>query len=660
MAPDRTRSVVKRSPAPTIAPRLRFTEGVRGWAHGVGPQSQIACLEGTLELRVGAQAELEHILAPTLPRPPSPEDHTPAIAALLYWSSAVLNLTRMPVFVSGRQFRVDAAKQQHWLVIPSLPGDAELARSVLVWAARCLFFDMSSESRASSTQTLLNHLSRRRLADKNTLPFLHAARTLGIPALMLGEQYVQYGWGSMQRVLVSSFTDRTSVVSSGAARDKLLANRLLRRAGLPVPEQVYVRTAEAAASAAQDLGFPVVIKPVALDGGEGVAAGLRDEGSVQRAFARAWKLTRRVLVEKHVFGHDYRLMVFQGEVIWAILRHPASVTGDGCLSVRELLAQLNADPRRGNDARARLRVVDLDEEALELLEEQGLGPESIPESGKHVRLRRTANLNRGGIAVAVNEQLHPDNRQLALHAAEALGLDIAGIDVLLPDISRSWRSTGGGICEVNGQPQLGGNLQRHLHAQMLQALVVGQGRIPMFLVVGRSVPWIEALRRALRLQGLRVGLARRAGAWLDDVASEQLGHHESLFSSMSALLAHRRCDVLLAWVEDDHALSTGMAVDRADAIIWFGPIGAADRLTDLQDMWQPPAGTLQLVNGDCASCRTLIGPGSHHTTMSEDPQLPWLERIVDLCRDFRMAQADPRAAPDAAHNSVASARPAPG
>lgn len=333
----------------------------------------------------------------------------------------------------------------------------------------------------------------------------------------------QLGWGRRSRLLDSTFTDQTSVVGAMLARDKLACSATLREAGLPVPHQRRVRSADEAVRAAENLGYPVVVKPADQDGGRGVRAGLEAPEAVRRAYEAASALSQTVLVEEFLAGQDYRLQVFRDQVFWVVHRRPASVVGDGARCIRDLIEQTNHIRALAKDSGYQtdpqieqgFSSISIDDEVIDWLARQGLSSHSVPPAGATVRLRGAANVALGGTRRAVLHEAHPDNLALAIKAASVLRLDLAGVDLIVPDIRRSWKEAGGGICEVNAQPQL----SEHLPSLLLPKLVAGHGRIPTIVLVGlpqslvdrdeverlltpaqRSVAWISeesAVRHAL-------------------------------------------------------------------------------------------------------------------------------------------------------------------
>lgn len=286
----------------------------------------------------------------------------------------------------------------------------------------------------------------------NSLHFALAARERGIPvAVRLG--MVWLGWGINGQWLDSSFTGKTGNLATRIARSKNLTSRMLHEAGIPVPPSALIVNWLNAKKMAAKLGWPVVIKPSNQDQGRGVVPGIRNEELLRRAFEAAIKLSPGgIIVEKHIEGDDHRMLVVGGKLLMCTKRIPGGVTGDGVRTVSELIEQVNRDPRRGINKRSLLIKLALNTEALDCLAEQNLESTDIPQKGRFVPLRRTANISTGGSAVDVSIWVHPENRIVAERAARIVGLDVAGVDFLCPDISRSWREVGGAVCEVNAQP----------------------------------------------------------------------------------------------------------------------------------------------------------------------------------------------------------------
>jgi cyanophycin synthetase len=492
----------------------------------------------------------------------------------------------LPVFETGRILGL--SQTQVRCVVPTL-GPSQRAFLSVIQHSLVYLSSHDEAGQHESTKRLRAsiELLRRHGAKGSNVPrFVKAGLELGIPIRELPGGSYQYGVAKRARWLDSSFTDVTPSLSARLARSKVWASDLLKQAGLPVPSHQLVDDAESALKVAHRIGYPVVVKPADLDGGLGVAAGLETDDEVREAIAVAQKHSKHILVEKHVKGRDYRLTVFNGKMIWAIERIPGGVTGDGQHTVAQLVEQLNADPRRGTDMHSPLKALIYDEEVRQLLQRQGMTAQSVPGVGQFVRFRRAANVAAGGTPVAVFEQVHPDNARLAIRAAEALRLDLAGIDLLIPDVATSWRETGAFICEVNAQPNLGQTTAAHLYGSILKQMVPGSGRVPTLLILGAAEPrvWLDELSDALAAQGFNVGSVGPQGVKVGDESLTVNAVSPYVGGKMLAL--NQSVDAIVLAINDDTLLKTGLPVDRYDALILAGTQLQSNRTDEGQSRQQ--------------------------------------------------------------------------
>jgi cyanophycin synthetase len=295
--------------------------------------------------------------------------------------------------------------------------------------------------------------AQKRQLGPSTASLVRAAQERDIPWLRLStNSLIQFGHGRYQKRIQATITSETRYIAVEIASDKDMTNRILGDLGLPVPRQKMVRTAAQAVLAAEALGYPVVVKPLDANHGRGVSIDLATPEAVTAAFEKAAEHARTVLVETFLQGFDHRLLVVNGELIACAKRVPGHVVGDGERTITQLVELVNADPRRGIGHEKVLTRIELDYQARRLLELKGYTPDTVLAAGELMYLRSTGNLSTGGTAIDLTDVVHPDNREMAIRAAGAIGLDIAGIDFITPDISRSYREIGGGICEVNAAP----------------------------------------------------------------------------------------------------------------------------------------------------------------------------------------------------------------
>jgi len=361
----------------------------------------------------------------------------------------------------------------------------------------------------------------------STQSIVDAARRRGIPVRRLDSQsLLALGYGSRQKRMRASITGGTSHVAVEIAGDKQLTRTILADAALPVPRGVVVRSIEDARREASRLRMPLVVKPLSANHGRGVTLNIRSLDDVDNAFALARSHGTRVIVEEQLPGTDHRFLVIGGKVAAVARRHAAAIVGDGSRTITDLIAEANADPRRGMGHETVMTRITLDAAALAVLASQGLEPGSIPEPDQYVRVRDTANLSTGGTAQDCTDEVHPENIFVAEQAAAAVGLDVAGIDFLSPDISRPVSETGGGIVELNAAP----GLRMHLAPSSGQPRDVGQAivdhlfprprasRIPVVAVTGTNgkSTTVRMVGRILRASGLNVGLTSTSGIYVNE------------------------------------------------------------------------------------------------------------------------------------------------
>ncbi|MCH6483883.1 cyanophycin synthetase [Pseudoxanthomonas sp. LH2527] len=295
--------------------------------------------------------------------------------------------------------------------------------------------------------------AQRRALGPSTASLVRAAEERGIPWLRLNNQsLVQFGHGKYQQRIQATITGKTSHISVELASDKEETNKILGSLGLPVPRQHLVTSQTDAVKAAQRLGGPVVLKPYNGNHGRGITINISGDDEIRAAFDAAREHSRSVIVETFQEGDDHRLLVVNGELVAATRRTPGHVVGDGRRTITELVEIVNQDPRRGIGHEKVLTRLELDREANLMMERVGYTADAVPKQGEVVFLRSTANLSTGGTATDVTDVIHPDNRDMAVRAVRAIGLDVGGVDFISPNIAESYKNIGGAICEVNAAP----------------------------------------------------------------------------------------------------------------------------------------------------------------------------------------------------------------
>ena len=413
----------------------------------------------------------------------------------------------------------------------------------LVKLAMTVIEDLLSERRPvleSEIARLARVVERERLG-VSTAALAAAARRRAIPVRRVGSlSMLRLGYGRHRRLVHAALTEQTSVIGVDIAADKMLAKRLLTDAGIPVPEGVAARSAQEAAAALERLGGPVVVKPRNGSHGVNVIIGVATAAEAAAAYAQATAQAGNVggeardggaggvIVERFVPGTDYRVLVVDGRVVAAAEVRPASVTGDGVRDIGQLVAQVNADPRRGDGHSRALTKISLDDRVADHLAAQGLDTGSVPGAGQVVALRRNANLSTGGTSRDVTDRVHEDVADMCRRAAAVVGLDVCGIDVRLADIAAPLHGAGqgpvaGAVIEVNACPGLrmhqapAEGPARDVAGAIVDSLYPpgAPSRIPVIAVTGTNgkTTTVRMIGHILGQAGLRVGMSTTDGIY---------------------------------------------------------------------------------------------------------------------------------------------------
>jgi cyanophycin synthetase len=368
--------------------------------------------------------------------------------------------------------------------------------------------------------------TQRRELGPSTASLVNVAQERGIPWIRLNSfSLVQFGHGRFQQRIQATVTSRTPHIAVELASDKEETNKILGILGLPVPKQRLTSSEGEAVRAARHIGYPVVVKPYNGNHGRAVAIHLTDDAQVRSAFRAAQEVSRSVIVESYITGDDHRMVVVNGRLVAVAKRVPGHVDGDGAHSIEELVAIVNADPRRGVGHEKVLTRIEFDAQADRLLADKGYTRQTVPAAGERVFLRSTGNLSTGGTAIDVTDLVHPDNEEMAVRTVKAIGLDVGGVDFLSPDIAVSYKENGAAICEVNAAPGFRMHVApsegkpRDVAGAVIDMLFPAGTpfRIPIAVVTGTNGKTTTArmLAHIHKLAGRTVGLTTTDGVYID-------------------------------------------------------------------------------------------------------------------------------------------------
>ena len=442
----------------------------------------------------------------------------------------------------------------------------DLGRELLLAAINDTAFDMAAA--VSELQDMVDSLC----LGPSTAHIVDAATARNIPHIRLTSgNLVQLGYGSAQRRIWTAETDQTSAIAEEIASDKDMTKRMLQACGVPVPQGRLVDSASEAWDAAQSIGTPVVIKPYDGNHGRGVSLDLESRADIEAAYALAFtEGGGQVIVEEFIRGNEHRLLVVGQHVAAAARGTTLYVTGDGVSDMNQLIEQqINSDPRRGRAESFPLNVVELDDSPEVILElaRVGLKPDSVPAAGRQVLIQRN-----GNVAFDVSAELHPSVAHAAALAARVVGLDIAGVDMVVENCALPLGQQRGAVIEVNASPGLLAHIKpANGPAQPVGTAIVAHlfdrthsGRIPVVGVTGthntgriaRLVAWL------IHISGKRVGLACSEGLYLDsrlvdaaDSTHWEAGERILINRSVEAAVFENPCASILG---------QGLAYDKCD------------------------------------------------------------------------------------------------
>ncbi|MDQ3704062.1 MAG: cyanophycin synthetase [Chloroflexota bacterium] len=422
----------------------------------------------------------------------------------------------------------------------------------------------------------IRDVAAERMLGPSTQAIVDAAKKRGIPWFRLDDgALVQLGHGCHAKRIQASESSYTSSIAVDIAQNKSLTKTLLEKVGVPVPKGEVVESADDAWQVARELGGPVVVKPVDGNHGKAVSVNLTTEQQVRKAFELARSFSEKVLVEHYYEGNDFRLLVVNGKLVAASQRRPAQVVGDGLHTIQQLVEMLNSDPRRGAGHDSVLTRINLDAAAELTLGKQGYTVESVPPAGVSVLLRDNSNLSTGGTATDVTSSVHPDNAAIAVLAAKAVGLDIAGIDVICRSLQYPLTEQDGGIVEVNAAP----GLRMHVYPSEGKSRPVGEAivdmlfpkgapsRVPLIAVTGTNgkTTVTRMIAHTYRTMNKFVGMTSTDGVYFNGV--RRVKADASGPRSAESVLQHPLVEVAILETARGGILRSGLAWDQSDVSV---------------------------------------------------------------------------------------------
>lgn len=556
----------------SVPGRMVFKPGCGYGVHQPHLVGEIHCHLGHLEGFAQFVSFFQPMLDETLSDVPTSQDVSACVTWLVKTLGTVLRQFKIAT-VRHVQLRLlpaqaNSAQQSCQVVLPTTTAQSSFV--ALRWLLAMVNQPPKDHDQSEEAYLALQKsLKPFETPSANQWRTIQAAYDTGYPVTPFNGQTVCLGTGVHRRLFASFVTDRTPMLSMNVSQDKFQTARLLRKHGFPGSQNKRVRSLDEALLVGKEMGYPLVIKPNDKDRGVGVAADLMHEEDLIAAYQEASQLSQQVLVEKHQAGFTHRLTVVNSKVM-RVAKHMAfGVTGDGESSVAQLV-EANAQ-RIEEKKRVRRNMPsnsELDDEALGLLQQYGWTPHFVPAKGQYVKLRRKDNVSAGGTRVTLDmaQDVHPDNIQLALNVAALIGLDFAGVDLITPDVGRSWREVPVTICEINGNPQLVARDDPNMYKQVLAHVMPAPFRVKARLVVTPSKPSPDTLVNMIRQFSSEstAALSSAEGVWLG--GQYFAGPFANGFEAAQSLAMNASAQQITFVMTVDEVLRFGLPVGHLDVL----------------------------------------------------------------------------------------------
>jgi len=407
----------------------------------------------------------------------------------------------------------------------------------------------------------------------STLNIYNEAKKRGIPVLRIGENsLLQLGYGKYAKTIQATMGNETSALAVNIAQDKLLTKEVLSMNFLPVAIGNKVKDKLDSIKNANDIGYPVVLKPQFGNQGKGVIANIKDDAHLSTAYDLLIKDYKDILIEKCIIGRDYRICYVYGDIVAVSERLPPFILGDGISSIEKLIEITNEDLRRGEGHEKELTKIKIDETLLAYLHQKNYSLTSILIRKEKLNLRDNANLSTGGFAIDCTEVIFPENMDICKRAAEAIGLDICGIDLICEDISKPLN--GGVIIEINAAPGIRMHhnpyigAKRNVAGHIVDKLFENTPKtIPIVSITGTNgkTTTTRLIGHILKGEGYTVGMTTTGGIYIDDKCifkGDTTGPNSAL-----VVLTNNNVDAAVLETARGGIIRRGLAYDLADVAV---------------------------------------------------------------------------------------------
>ncbi|MCF0148050.1 MAG: cyanophycin synthetase [Clostridium sp.] len=420
----------------------------------------------------------------------------------------------------------------------------------------------------------LKEVLRDEISGPSTKSICDYAKEIGLPVIDFGsEDFYQIGYGKQGKIIENSIGYDTKCVSVDIACDKLITKELLKIHNIPVARGSKVQNIINLLKEAEEIGYPVVLKPQYGNKGNGVILNIKNEKELLNSYKKLKDKFKDLIIEKYYKGNDYRVCVVNYKVVAVSLRIPPFIIGNGKDTILDLVNELNEDSLRGDDHEKPLTKVKIDEEVLTCIAMQGKSLMDILEEGDKVSLRRNANLSTGGEAIDCTDEICKENIDLCIRTAKALRLDICGIDICSEDISKPL-SNSGIIMEVNAAPGLRMHINpsrgssRNIAKEIVNMMYNGKPyNIPVIAITGTNgkTTTTRLISHTLSKMGYCIGMTNSSGIFVNNECIDS--GDDTGFDSARSILLNPDVDVAVLETARGGIIRRGLAYEEADVAV---------------------------------------------------------------------------------------------
>lgn len=408
----------------------------------------------------------------------------------------------------------------------------------------------------------------------STLCILSEAKKRKIPITRIGDESVfQLGYGKYSKIIEATISCNTKATGVDISCDKILTKEMLRTQCLPVAEGGRIRSPLELVVKAKEIGYPIVLKPCYGNQGKGVFTNIENEKQALETYNILSKNFKDVMIEKNIYGKDFRICVVNGKVVAVSERIPPCVIGDGVKTIMELIECVNKDTIRGEDHEKPLTKIKIDEELKVCISKNNYTLNSILPEGEELKLRENGNLSTGGKSIDCTDLICEENIEICERTANIIGLDICGIDICCNDIGKPLFENNGVIIEVNAAPGIrmhhypGKGKSRNVAGFILDMLFPKLESIPLVSVTGTNgkTTTTRLIAHILSKVGYKVGMTTTGGIYVGNKCickGDTTG-----YLSAKTILENNEVEAAVLETARGGIIRKGLAYDLADVAV---------------------------------------------------------------------------------------------